>query len=1789
MSSSSDPIGSRSQAAQKPPPPYYYLFDAKGRHRCTLCKRKLPTYEKALEHFRASRLHIENLEAKKKRDAEKKERGEQRERERAEEMERKRRTGQIVDGAVGPGPGSPGMAPVAATAAAAAAAAADTSTSTSTCTDSGAMVATTAFTTGTSQPVRKRKSDFDGYSPPSSSPSRSKSISPTKKSRNRTKTGSSSPVKVAERAATTLGLDLPSKPKNPVMSPFIFYAKDNRDAFVSSHGADMSHHDISRALGAAWRELPEDEKKPYRERVRLSADTFAVATKHYSVAMEEFKAANPEWQIENDRLQQQQEDERVASAASAAIEIYRAMDTPRPREIDAVKAANPGWMGEYDRLGMESRRGTVATQEEPRVAATSAPGTERGVEVLSPPSTTLSASRANKDDASETKRASKKNRRKMLYIQPEDEWSTSSSDDVAEEGASRVPVAYAMNTEGSSVLMQSLKDGTKRLDPYHVGVLKSVEIVLASKDDVAHKRSWRSCYREGSVGFRCIHCKHLPRSAQANGALGFPSTISNLSGNFSNFIPHFKVCSQIGDALRSRLVSKQRQVSPLLVPFSSYCTEAAKCLGIEQDPGGSIKFSDSIPRGQEPTSFLLFGSSGHGSTSTLQRNDLPTAFRSTTGTSPSDGDTSEDLICVHCSKQFTTSNGLKYHLQHAVCQRIRTDGQKVGRPSTSAAAKSAGEYTCNPDDDVEATTAMHRNASSSTSLVNASEKNQTTDFMFQILNQYVPCIMTRNDQEVPGRGHLPIGYPGMKCKHCSTTFFYGPDTRFASRITDKLYPHLKECSCPSSIKQRLARAESARELQKQERNLRGDRSPNNFATQVFERLFRQQGTESNAVATNEDGRVSVSSSGGLAEADLPQPELPRHRLMMSGGPFSSTTLPDTPMIDAGLALDNASATIFDQEMATANARSDDLFHASDRHTVTDFNYLVIRQFYLCHRSTVESKSRYPIGFPGLCCVHCNKRMYFPDSESMMKQFGQKLHKHLNDSCPGCSRDLKFAIAYAERNRESQKKQLGTSGSLTKFCDLVFGKMLRDASMVPLPKMVLGPRSSSSGVAAAASVWQMKQNEMSTCRKSSDDEGCEDSNLSSADQDAIKRVIEEAHDLPCAYISKKDRTLTSDYIYIVLKQFDICKLTEEDRIANREKYQVGFPGFKCRHCPKTFYFRDADLFGKLLNQNLGAHLKCCVSASESSDLQVALSHFKNSHSRQVRRAALSGGDFYRLIYGRLCKAAGMNAPMELLTPSPRSRSRSMRDRSAFIGSRASRRAGPLFNDSSEEDENDNNVASMPVDPLITTKDRELATDYHYMLLSQYGTAPLSRKDKRKGGCFANISVGQPGLLCRHCKAQKFFFRSEVGFKSRVFSKTKDHIRSCPSVPEAVRQRLLNWDWPQVQRQLRTVEGGSQSRLIQRLWMRLNHDWSRTREISSRPLFQEDSDVDLFCSSSDESSDVEDGRVRAGFSSTTSFSSSSGSSDDDDDTSDSEVPPPAVACQAPTKPSSSDHFNLQTTGTSDFTLDNNESERNPWVPGTVTSDLTCYTTLAWEPIAAVADKLGCGWRSVAEANRGRYSSLNNPHRATFEEGTVLKIPSDDCDISLLVQLCRKSDAVLSTAKSDGSEPTATGPSADAQHAPPGEGKDVNGSPTSKGTAVNAISDISFDKFVTCAIGMTNDFRLDLGMFVDIKFRAIVRALVGNGEEGRNESLVSLLTDGVHDAALGKTGMLYDGPLTSSAFEDSQTNTDALVEALAVFSRSRGGIFNLVENRHFIAYAESAAPHCELPKALEVMLCW
>ena len=269
-----------------------------------------------------------------------------------------------------------------------------------------------------------------------------------------------------------------------------------------------------------------------------------------------------------------------------------------------------------------------------------------------------------------------------------------------------IPKISATSSSCSNeLILGGLKNGSIRLEPKYEIILENIELVMATREDEERKKS-TSMYRRGNIGLRCVHCKHLPRSQQKKQALVFPGDASCFGSNFSNFRNHFTLCQNVGSELKAQIESPPDYSPPpnQYVSVLPYCKAVGETFGIEDDPNGTVRFSIDVPRGEEPTSFLI-------KSDRISTNPCVPAHRSIplhTQDNWQRHHTPErvpTLKCNYCKKSFTTSKGLKFHLDHAVCQEsiegtantndsILDSGEAIQGPVDTDAATSDASLAC---------------------------------------------------------------------------------------------------------------------------------------------------------------------------------------------------------------------------------------------------------------------------------------------------------------------------------------------------------------------------------------------------------------------------------------------------------------------------------------------------------------------------------------------------------------------------------------------------------------------------------------------------------------------------------------------------------------------------------------------------------------------------------------------------------------------------------------------------------------------------------------------------------------------------------------------------------------------------------------------------------------------------------------------------------------------------------------------------------------------------------------
>lgn len=290
------------------------------------------------------------------------------------------------------------------------------------------------------------------------------------------------------------------------------------------------------------------------------------------------------------------------------------------------------------------------------------------------------------------------------------------------------------STDPDEIIAIGLKDGTLRLEPRNEILLENVELVLASRDDEERKKS-TSSYRRGNVGLQCIHCKHLSRQERARQALVFPRDISCFSNNFSNFRAHFRLCQNIDSGLRAELENASGRRSLPVVSALRYCIVAAKILGLENDPNGTVRFSIDVPRGEEPTSFLIKGAANPQMQSTHAMpppgTSLPTHRLMKTKPPPK----------LSASSSMEAAGSPLFN---------GTVGAAFEKEIAKADARAEAE-----------------------SIFPCSQRPTTTDYNYLVIRQFSLCHRSLQEK----RSRYPIGYPGICCVHCQTKMYFADSSR----------------------------------------------------------------------------------------------------------------------------------------------------------------------------------------------------------------------------------------------------------------------------------------------------------------------------------------------------------------------------------------------------------------------------------------------------------------------------------------------------------------------------------------------------------------------------------------------------------------------------------------------------------------------------------------------------------------------------------------------------------------------------------------------------------------------------------------------------------------------------------------------------------------------------------------------------------------------------------------------------------------------------------------------------
>ena len=136
-----------------------------------------------------------------------------------------------------------------------------------------------------------------------------------------------------------------------------------------------------------------------------------------------------------------------------------------------------------------------------------------------------------------------------------------------------------------------------------------IELFVATEQHVTAPGKGARPSHSGQVGFRCIHCKNIPRYHQANQATCFPSKCENIFESIRNFQRvHFNACIYTPEEVKTKyktIVKRGKGPKRSHKLVRAYYTQAGSELGLVDTMHGLEYREDQRREGGEPSKEML--------------------------------------------------------------------------------------------------------------------------------------------------------------------------------------------------------------------------------------------------------------------------------------------------------------------------------------------------------------------------------------------------------------------------------------------------------------------------------------------------------------------------------------------------------------------------------------------------------------------------------------------------------------------------------------------------------------------------------------------------------------------------------------------------------------------------------------------------------------------------------------------------------------------------------------------------------------------------------------------------------------------------------------------------------------------------------------------------------------------------------------------------------------------------------------------------------------------------------
>jgi hypothetical protein len=477
-----------------------------------------------------------------------------------------------------------------------------------------------------------------------------------------------------------------------------------------------------------------------------------------------------------------------------------------------------------------------------------------------------------------------------------------------------------------------------------------------------------------------------------------------------------------------------------------------------------------------------------------------------------------------------------------------------------------------------------------------------------------------------------------------------------------------------------------------------------------------------------------------------------------------------------------------------------------RGMVSDVHLAVLAQMKPCslsHEDRVGLYKTREIGFPGICCKHCEGvpgfGRYFPGSLTSLVNGNicASIIKHINEECRVCPASVRESILKLERHDELHPFHY-KRGSRRQFFTHVWNRIQQ------------GPNQRSDA-RVGGDMQSLAADKVDTIREQ--DVG----------DDFPWEAILHGSDI----VQMEDRHLVPDTIFAATAQTKPCQVTEADRVGRCKDHKLGSMGLCCKHCGGK-----EGAFGRYFPSNLHTfaqvevckqivkHItkKCLACPPEIRDAIINMQQLEKTlpTKRFPSRMVFFRRVWYRFHYDDNLEGGDVDEGSE--------------------GGETKRRSGE-----------DTIVADdIPWDRLVKDStlvalgDRGLICDSQFAAITQMDKCTLTEEDRI--GYNKNRNVGFVGLCCRYCGGRPGFGRYFPN-TVRNFEKTsaRDTIVShvslfCQKCPDDIRSAILSLKRIESSRDgsatMKALIYGSGKLFFRRVWSKL-HSEGYVEDEDSKP--------------------------------------------------------------------------------------------------------------------------------------------------------------------------------------------------------------------------------------------------------------------------------------------------------------------------------------------------------------------